>query len=286
MRDVLTERQIIDHDRYPIDEVDSDLRAAVVEQVRRELDDDGCAVVKGFLSPAGHRLLLTEAAERSANAYFSPSKECNVYLGDGDPGLGKDHPRNIFMERTNGFVTADTFGLGTGSRRLYDWRPLTVFLADCLGKDELHVYEDPVSNMIVNVARPGQRFNWHFDTNEFTITMLLKAAGSGGHFEYVPGLRNPDDECYEDVKAVLDGDRSRVRRLDLAEGDLQFFLGRFSLHQVTPNGGDSDRLLLIMSFSERPGMVGSRSRVQDLYGKVTEVHTERESLVRADQLLD
>ena len=102
----------------------------------------------------------------------------------------------------------------------------------------------------------------------------------------LPSHTDVDVGCADIGSGVLDGDRNRVRRLDLAEGDLQFFLGRFSLHQVTPNAGDSDRLLLIMSFSERPGMVGSRSRVKDLYGKVTEVHTERAGLVRADHLFD
>ena len=176
------------------------------------------------------------------------------------------------------------FGEETTAHRLYYWEPLKQFLAECLGKQELFIYEDPVSNMIVNVGKPGQQFNWHFDTNEFTITMLLQAAQSGGIFEYVPGLRSAQDECYTEVKDVLDGDRSRVRQLELNAGDLQFFLGRFSLHQVTANTGNDDRLLLIMSFSEKPGMIGSLARVKDLYGKVTEAHTQ--SKVRADNRVD
>ncbi len=39
-----------------------------------------------------------------------------------------------------------------------------------------------------------------------------------------------------------------------------------------------------MSFSEKPGMVGSMARVKDLYGKVTEVHSANK--VRADDLVD
>ena len=78
--------------------------------------------------------------------------------------------------------------------------------------------------MIVNVAKPGQRFNWNFDTNEFTITTLLQAAESGGKFEYVPNLRSPDNECIEEVKKVLSGNHNRVKQLELKAGDLQFFL--------------------------------------------------------------
>ena len=284
MRSQLDPSDIIDRDRYPIDLLDDPRRQAAVEQVRAELANDGCAVIRDFFSADGLAALVSEAEARKPQAYFSPSKECNVYLNDGNPDFPATHPLNLFIPRTNGFITADLFGEETAARRLYYWEPLKLFLADCLGKDELHVYEDPVSNMIVNVGKPGQQFNWHFDTNEFTITMLLRTASSGGIFEYVPGLRSADDECYDDVSRVLAGDRSRVRQLELNAGDLQFFLGRFSLHRVTENRGDSDRLVLIMSFADAPAMIGSKERIRNLYGKVTEEHDRRQ--VFADGLVD
>ncbi len=276
--------EIINHTHYPIDELDDPRRQAIIEQVKSELADDGCAVIRNFFSAAGLEALLAEAKERKSQTYYSQRKQCNVYLNDGDPAFPTDHPLNIFIPRTNGFITADLFGEDSAAHRLYYWAPLSRFLAECLGKQELFIYEDPVSNMIVNVGKPGQQFNWHFDTNEFTITMLLQAAQSGGIFEYVPGLRSAQDECYSEVKGVLDGDHSRIRQLELNAGDLQFFLGRFSLHQVTANTGNDDRLLLIMSFSEKPGMIGSLARVKDLYGKVTSAHTSNK--VRADNLVD
>lgn len=278
---------LINYAQYPIDQPQHKNSQAIIRQIKAGLAEDGCAVVCNFLSAEGLQALLSEAEERKPQAYYSKNKDCNVYLNEGDASLPDDHPRNRFLPRTNGFVTTDLFGEETVSRCLYFWEPLKDFLATCLGKDALHIYADPVSSMIVNVGKPGQQFNWHFDTNEFTITLLLKAAQSGGYFEYVPDLRTPEDECYPEVKKVLDGDRSRIKRLDLREGDLQFFLGRFSLHQVTPNTGDTDRLLLIMSFTERPGVMGGVERVKDLYGKVTEAHyaSERQK-VRADGLID
>jgi hypothetical protein len=284
MSSSLGNTEIINHAYYPIDELDDPRRQAIIEQVKSELADDGCAVIRNFFSAAGLEALLAEANERKSQTYYSQRKQCNVYLNDGDPEFPADHPLNIFIPRTNGFITADLFGEDSAAHRLYYWAPLSRFLAECLGKQELFIYEDPVSNMIVNVGKPGQQFNWHFDTNEFTITMLLQAAQSGGIFEYVPDLRSVQDECYSEVKGVLDGDHSRVRQLELNAGDLQFFLGRFSLHQVTANTGNSDRLLLIMSFSEKPGMIGSLARVKDLYGKVTSAHTSNK--VRADNLVD
>ena len=275
---------IINHSSYPIDDLENPRRKTVIDTVRKELAKDGCALVKNFLSPAGLNALLTEAMQRRGHAYFSGQKMTNAYLNDGDPSLPQEHPVNHMMPRTNGFVTADHLGTGTCARKLYDWEPLTRFIQDCLGKDHLYIYEDPVSNMIVNVGAPGTEFNWHFDTNEFTITMLLKPADSGGYFDYAPNIRNANDECYDQVDAVLRGNRDQVKRLDLQPGDLQLFLGRFSLHKVTENTGDTDRLLLIMSFAEEPGMVGSKQRVQQLYGKTTAVHENQRA--RTDGLRD
>ncbi|MFT5506656.1 MAG: hypothetical protein ACI8XC_004384 [Gammaproteobacteria bacterium] len=277
-------KTILNYQDYPIDDPDNSRRKAIVESVQASLSDDGCAVIPNFLSDPGLSQLLAEAEVRQPQTYYSPSKYCNVYLGEGDDSLPQDHPRNVFIPRTNGFITADLFDNNTVSRQLYDWAPLRRFLADCLGKPELYIYDDPISNMIVNVGKPGQQFNWHFDTNEFTITMLLKSARSGGEFEYVPNLRTQGDECYSDVKVVLEGSRQRTRVLELNAGDLQFFLGRYSLHQVTENTGNTDRLLLIMSFTEQPGVIGNPVRVKDLYGKLADVHqVERK---RSDNLID
>jgi hypothetical protein len=191
------------------------------------------------------------------------------------------------MERSNGFITADLLGKETYSHMLYNWHPLREFLAICLSKKKLYIYEDPISNMIVNLCKPGQTFNWHFDTNEFTITFLLRGAESGGYFEYVSNLRTKTDECFDEVKKVLNGNRSRVKRLNLNPGDLQFFLGRFSLHRVTPNTGNTDRLLLIQSFTEMPGIIGNPQRVKDLYGKTTKDHNDKVGdRARNDELLD
>ena len=278
---------LVDIARYPLGNPQDDRYRKTLSLIWARLEQDGCAVIPGFLSSLGLSRLLDEAKERRELAYFSANKKSYVYFSADDPSFAKDHPRRIFLERTNGFITSDCYSEKTASRVLYHWPALMTFIQDCLGKDRLYIYEDPVSNMIVNVLTPESQFNWHFDTNEFTITMLLKSAVSGGHFEYAPNLRNANDECYKDVGAVLRGDTQQVTRLNLAPGDLQLFLGRFSLHRVTKNTGLSDRLLLIMSFAEKPGMIGSVERTRELYGKVTEQHLEAQvQRVRADELMD
>ena len=278
---------LIDLKNYPIHQPDSAKYLEIVKSVRLDLAEDGCAVLSNFLSIEGLDTITNEAEERKTQAYYAESKLCNVYLANGNPNEAEYHPQNIFLERTNGFITADLLGKGTYSHMLYHWQPLREFLTICLSKEKLYIYEDPVSNMIVNLCKPRQTFNWHFDTNEFTITFLLRGAESGGHFEYVSNLRTKTDECFDEVKKVLNGNRSRVKRLHLNEGDLQFFLGRFSLHRVTHNSGSADRLLLIQSFTEMPGIIGNPQRVKDLYGKTTKDHKDKVGdRTRSDELLD
>jgi len=284
---LIDERSLLNAADYPIDETDHPTRETTIHKVRLSLANDGCAVIRNFLSPLGLKTLLNEAKARRDNAYFSDIRQTNVYFSADDSALPADHPRRMFMERSNGFITSDCYGDETASRRLYYWPPLMRFIADCLNKEHLFIYDDPVANMIVNVGRPGSQFNWHFDTNEFTITMLLKGADSGGHFEYVPNLRSETDECYDDVRSILNGERSRVTRRNLAPGDLQVFLGRFSLHRFNENTGCTDRLLLIMSFAEKPGMIGSVERTRELYGKLTPLHlAAKAQRIRADTLMD
>ena len=53
MSAILPPARIINHDRYPIDETDNPARRAVIDQVRAELAEDGCAVIRNFYSDAG-----------------------------------------------------------------------------------------------------------------------------------------------------------------------------------------------------------------------------------------
>ena len=278
--------KILDLEKYPIDQPASKDYLQIIDSVKASLSKDGCALLPNLLTKKGLSALVSESEDKKSKAYYSDSKLCNVYLGKGNPNESNDHPQNVFMERSNGFITSDLFDKETQAYKLYHWKPLRDFLAACLDKDKLYIYADPISNMIVNLCKPGQTFNWHFDTNEFTITFLLKEASLGGFFEYVPNLRTKDDECFKDVKQVLNGDKTRIKRLKLNAGDLQFFLGRYSLHRVTHNTGKTDRLLLIQSFTEQQNVVGNPDRVKDLYGKISNQSEMNDNRVRSDSLLD
>ena len=50
----------------------------------------------------------------------------------------------------------------------------------------------------MNVANEGPGFPWHFDTNNFTVTLAIQNAVQGGEFEYAAGIRE-QSENFEEV---------------------------------------------------------------------------------------
>jgi hypothetical protein len=209
----------------------------------------------------------------------------NPYFTLDRPDLQASHPLRRFYERSNAFVPADNFGPESILRAIYAWPEFAPFIQESLGEQKFFPYADPLADVIVNLAVEGNGFPWHFDTNNYTVTLAIQNAESGGDFEYSPYLRTPTDENYESVEAVLDGDPTLVRSLSLEPGDLQIFKGRYSLHRVTPLTGPRTRYVAIFSYVEEPAMVGSPERTQQLYGRVLPVHLERAGL-RADGLVD
>ena len=124
------------------------------------------------------------------------------------------------------------------------------------------------------MAVEGNGFPWHFDTNNFTVTLAIQNSDDGGAFEYAPGIRK-GSENFSEVGRVLDGTSKLIKVLELEPGDLQLFRGRYSLHRVTPLIGPTTRYVAIFSYVEQPDMVGSPERTEQLYGRTLPIHWER-----------
>jgi hypothetical protein len=270
-------------ERYPIDR-QGPQRDAVVDNARAAIESDGCAVLKGFIRPERIGELVAECDRVAGHGHHNRSRT-NPYFTVDRPDLPASHPLRRFYDRSNAFVPADNFGPESILRAIYAWPVFAPFVQESLGEQQFFPYADPLADVIVNLAVEGNGFPWHFDTNNYTVTLAIQNAESGGDFEYSPYLRTPTEENYAGVEAVLDGDRTIVRSLHLEPGDLQIFKGRYSLHRVTPLTGPSTRYVAIFSYVEEPSIVGSPERTQQLYGRVMPVHLERAGL-RADGLVD
>ena len=280
--------QIFAHDyvdtrRYPIDKACA-ARDALIAQLRQTLEQDGCAVVKGFVRQDRLADLVRECDREAVHGHRNFNRT-NAYFTQDRPDLPASHPLRRFYERSNAFVPADHFGKGSILRSIFEWPAFAPFIQQALGEERFYPYADPLADVIVNLAEQGNGFPWHFDTNNYTVTLAIQNAEQGGDFEYSPHLRSPTDENYAGVQAVLDGDPKLIRTLRLEPGDLQIFKGRYSLHRVKPLHGKLPRYVAIFSFVEEPGMVGSPERARQLYGRVLPIHLERAGL-RADTLID
>lgn len=279
--------QVVDTTRYPLADPESIKWNAVVAGIRQGLRTNGCSVLPNFIRAASCEALRREGAAIAPQAYYDV-ETVNVYNIAMDSSLPEDHPGRVIMQRGNAFVPRDRIPADLIIHQLYTSELFQHFIASCFELPQLYELADPLSGLCLNVVNPGMEHPWHFDTNEFTVSMLTQDAQAGGVFEYCPNIRSARDENLADVSAVLAGQGSHlIRRLLLRPGDLQLFKGRYALHRVSTVQGETARHTAIFAYSERPGVIGSVSRTKQLFGRVLPEHLAAEgSAVRVDQLLD
>ncbi len=171
-------------------------------------------------------------------------------------------------------------------RNIFDHEGFDEFIRAYLNepKDKFFRYADPLADAIVNVSSEGNGFPWHFDTNNYTVTLAIQNATESGEFEYAPMIRQKD-ENFTEVSKGLKGKSQMVKSIVLRPGDLQLFKGRYSLHRVAPLKGTVPRYVAILSYVEEENMVGSIKRTEQLYGRVLPIYFERVGQ-RTDNFID
>jgi hypothetical protein len=242
-----------------------------------DLDAVGCARLPSFVRPEAHTALEAET-DAVAHLAYKNRQEITPYGDFGDDSWPSDHPRRRVGWMTNGFVGRDLIPTETMIQQMYVNPAFQTFIARCLDVSELHCFADPIRGLVVNVMDDDERMPWHFDANEFIVSLMTKRPADGGRFEYCPDHRAPGDERYDDVRRVLDGDRTPVRELTLEVGDLQIFRGRYSMHRITPV--DGARHTVLFGYSETPGYIGRAESTRIGYGRVTQAHLDAEAAGR------
>jgi hypothetical protein len=278
---------VVNTARYPLSAPESAGWLNVVRRARDELRVRGCMVLTDFIRPELVDTLRQECAAVAPLAHYDV-EVVNAYNIDVNTPLPAGHPGRTTMSRGNAFVARDQIPAHAIISQLYASPFFRHFVATCFGCPEVHELADPLSGLCVNVINPGRSHPWHFDTNEFTVSMLTQGSAAGGVFEYCPNIRSTTNENFDDVRAVLADDGAElIQRLTLRPGDLQLFNGRYSLHRVSTVEGDIARHSAIFAYSERPGVIGTVARTKQLFGRVLPEHLaavkERPTV---DQLLD
>lgn len=248
--------RLLDRTAYPVDAAGAPARAALVERCRAQLATQGACELPGFLTSEATARMVAESDTLVPVAHHAEGP-ITIYLEVADPSLPEDHPARWLGRSSLAAVAYDLIPQTHALRALFEWDPLTAFLADVLGHERLFRYADPFGALNVAVMRDGDELAWHFDQTDFVVSIALRDADEGGDFEYAPYVRSAADERYDDVRAVLDGDRSRVERVPMTPGTLLLFQGRHSLHRVTPIRGATSRLVALLAYDTKPGTVSS-----------------------------
>jgi len=114
---------------------------------------------------------------------------------------------------------------------------------------------EPLIALMISAMPPGGEQGWHFDDNEFVVSLLLQKPAVGGEFEYTPLIRSEQDPANDRIRDVFQGVGDVVRVAPLEPGTLALFRGTRSLHRVSPVVEGPTRLIALLSFDRDPGMV-------------------------------
>ena len=237
----------IDFSRYPLDAADSAATRELIAGCRAQLDRRQYCSLPGFIRADAIAQLVRETLPLLERANRAESWR-NCYLQrDKTPGLGEDHPRNLFNHASYRMIAADLFAGNSALKRLYYWPPFQDMVAGIVGVKALYPNEDPLQPVNVICYGDGDQSAWHYDsTNAFTMTLMLQPALEGGLFELAPNTRNSErDEDIPYMQEVLGGDRRRVETVSREAGELTIFRGCNSLHRVSPVAGDQLRMMAV-----------------------------------------
>jgi hypothetical protein len=262
----------IDLDRYPIAPLGSAKARELANACRAQLAATGSCLLPGFLTPQAVTMMAAEAAAVAPLAHRKAGgRAATAYLGPPDESFPEAHPRRRLQTSSVGAIAYDLIPPRSLIRQLYAWDDLLTFLATALGKERLYRYADPLGALNVAAMERGEHLLWHFDQTDFVVSILLQNCERGGDFEYVPNIRGAEAENYDRVWRLLDGDRTEVVRLDMAPGTLALFMGRNSIHRVTPIAGETLRLIALLGYDTKPGTMSSERLKLARYGRIEPV---------------
>jgi len=259
----------IDLDKYPIHEPASQAAIDVVKRGHDMMRTDTLCLFEDFLRPKAVTSLCSEitALETDAHQLDYP---CTVYGWMDNSGFAPDHPRSQLLQRRCGVITTDQLDDRGTCLELYRFDELTEFVRRLLQFDTLYRSECKTLSIQINIMRADESFEWHYDTNDGVVSFTIQNPDKGGGFEYVPLIRDEDNENYDAVARILDG-RDKPRQPVATPGSLSLFLGRRSIHRVAPVGKtNNSRQSLLLSYHSKPGHVFPKKTCERLTSRSNE----------------
>jgi len=276
--------EIINLTKYPINDTGSIKYRELTNYTRKQLNEDGCCVLSNFIRPDSIQKMKDEVDRNLSKIYFTNDKH-NPYFTKDDKTLHEEHPKRIFTVRQSGYLNSDDLEKNSDLNKFYDLEEMLKFVSDSLEVFPLYKWADPLGKNPYSIMHTDHYFPWHFDGNEFTLSVLIQKAEIGGLFEYASDIRSKDNENFEEVAKVLKGNRKKIKSLDLKPGDLQIFKGRFSMHRVTKIEGKTSRYIALPCYVKDPLKINKPEHSKQVYGKALPIHFKREN-IKGDGLTD
>jgi hypothetical protein len=249
MPDMKSLSALVDLERYPLH--DDTTFAPIADLCRAQLKASSFASLPGFLLPGAAEAMTKEVLDAIPRAYrreqsFSAYEESTLEQ------YPTGHVRRRKHESRQFVVATDVLPNKGQLRTLYGDETLTRRIAQMLDEPALFQLADPVMACTSTVMYEGDTHGWHFDLNDFVVSILLQAPEAGGTFDFAPNIRGDGAENYPAVAAAIDGGSEGVRSIKVEAGTLLLFCGRRALHRVPPVGGKVPRVIALFSYDRKP----------------------------------
>ncbi len=261
-------KEILDLERYPLDQPQSAAYSALVLRCRADLEAYGMFNLEGFMKEQPIAETLELAMPKFDTEAFRHERKHNIYFKKVIPDVPEDSPLYAEFSTSNLTLCSDQVEQ-TPVIALYEWQPFVDFLADVMERDALYPMDDHLARLNVMAYKDGQGLNWHFDRSEFTTTLLLQAPEEGSTFLYRTDLRSADNPNYEAVEKLVRGEDPDVQALDVEPGTLNVFRGVNTPHCVTPAKGPRARVVTVLTYYEKPGAKFTEEERMGFYGRTS-----------------
>ena len=187
---------IVNLKQYPIQDLDSHVIKELIKKCKNDLDQFSCSTIPNFILPKSLKIMNTEL-EKQINKVYMSKESINPYLNSkDDPSLEKNHPKRIFSKRYNGYLNSDLFEKDSEMKFLYEQEELLKFVSACVGISPIYRWADPLACHAYNIMKSDGILPWHFDSCEYTLSIMLQKPKKGGIFEYCPNIRKPGNENF------------------------------------------------------------------------------------------
>jgi hypothetical protein len=242
--------QVINLARYPIN--DPVKRQEIVRAAREQMAAQSGISLEDFLAPGIAEAMAAEALAALPKAH----RRDHMFSAYPDTGeqLPEGHPRRQLHPYNQWVTPGDTLPGNGLIHRLYGSELFLGFITELLGEAALYRLEDPLMGVVTTIMADGDQHGWHFDLNDFVVSILLQKPKVGGAYESAPHIRTGTDENYEGVSRVLANEYPGLVRHRQEEGTLMLFCGRYALHRVTEITGDRERVIALFSYDRSPGV--------------------------------